>query len=258
MARPRKKVSNERLRAIEERKSRRLNLFIFILVAAVLAEGAYMFLQSSYLDVRGIEVSGYGKTTKERVVRLSGITRKTGFFGVDTDEIARRITAEPWIEKADVAKTWRLKIRIAVRERTPVAVMLVGQDFCLIDRSGMVITTARKNEFGPLPLLTDTPIRAAPRSGSIVKDKSVSNALDCLKGLDKRIIDEADRFSAPSIDGLTINLKSGLVILYGKAELTDQKNYAIDVILNEARKEGREWKYIDVRVPSNPAAMPAA
>jgi hypothetical protein len=46
--------------------------------------------------------------------------------------------------------------------------------------------------------------------------------------------------------------------MYGKTEMTDQKNYAIKVILDQATKEGRTWQYIDVRVPSNPVAKAAA
>ena len=243
---------------MEARANRRLNLFIAILLFAIAAEGLYVFLQSSFLNVRTIEVAGSSKVKKERIIKLSGINRKTGFFRFSNTTVEKHIKSESWIDGVKVDKTWLLNVRISVTERTPVAVLLVGSTYCLIDKQGVVLEAGKQNTFGSLPLIADTPVRAPPKKGGRIRDRSVTNTLDCLKGLDKRIIDEADRLSAPSIDGLTINLRSGLIILYGKAELTDQKNYAIDVILEEARKEGKQWKYIDVRVPSNPAAMPAA
>lgn len=251
-------MSQDRLQAIEERKNRRLNLFIAILLIAILAEAGYILMQSSFFDVRTIEVTGNSRVPRARIIKMSGINRKTGFFRLSEASVEKSIAQEPWIDKVDVDKTRFFNIRITVRERKPVAVLFTGSVYHLLDGNPVVIDVAKQNAFGPIPLIVDSPVKSSPKRGSRIKDKSVRNALDCLKGLDKRIIDEAGTLSAPSIDGLTINLKSGLVIMYGKAELTEQKNYAIDVILEEARKEGKEWKYIDVRVPSNPAAMPVA
>ncbi len=215
-------------------------------------------MQSSFFNIRTIEVIGNSRIPRAKIIKLSEISGKTGFFRFSDTAVERDIAREPWIAKVDVDKTWFFNARISVVERTPVAVLFAAPDYNLLDKDGVVLETARQNKFGPLPLITDSPVRSSKKRGETIENKSVKNVLDCLKGLEKRIIDEAGSFSAPTIDGLTINLKSGLVIMYGKAELTQQKNYAIDVILEEARKEGKQWKYIDVRVPSNPAAMPTA
>ncbi len=257
MAKGRARRPLDRREAIKERSRRRLKLVIFILVLAILGEAGYLLSQSSFVNVQKISVQGNSTVSKKQILKKSRITKKTSYWKFSISSVKERVEQESWIKTATVKRRFPLDLVIIVKERAPVAVIMADNRYYLVDREGVVLDYKKENPLPQLPLIKDVPPVKPKSRGQQLSDKSVRNALSCLRGFSKEIVAETDFISAPSIDGLSLHLKSGLLVLYGKAELTEQKNYAIDVIIEEARKEQGSWQYIDVRVPSNPAAMPA-
>lgn len=221
---------------------------------AIAAEALFILAKSDYLDITRIDISGNKRLTTARVAKLSGLTTKTNIFDWRTADVRRRLLGESWIESATVTRRLPLRVVIKIAERQPAAVIVMGARFYLVDKNRIVIDRKDTNVFPGQAVVSNAPAEDEKEIGERFASPSVRNALEALAGLDKDLAASVGSIAAPSIDGMSFKLKSGPIIMYGKAEMIKQKNYAIKVILTEAANEGKNWQYIDVRVPSNPAA----
>lgn len=250
-------AQENRRRLLEQRRNTRFKILIFILVLAIAAEALYVLSGSRYFHVRAITVYGNRQLTEVRIKKLAGITLKDNFLYINTPFIEKRIKGEPWVSKATVVRTWPLAIKIYVLERRPWAVLAQDGQYLLLDRNAIVIKVLTAAEPG-LPLIKDAPREEGLEPGRPATGVAVINSLAVVDALDSDIRADIGWVSAPTIDGLSIKLNSGPIIMYGKSEMNRQKNYAIKVITTEAGKESKVWQYIDVRAPSNPVAKAAA
>lgn len=251
-------AQEKRRQIVEQRRARQLKAVIAILIVAIAAEALYVASGSQYFNIDKINISGNSRVPKDKIVKLSGLSLKNNIFGVDTGLTEKRIKGEPWVKKASVTRAWPMTVKINITERQPRAVWLSGSTYYLLDMEGAVIAAGLAPPLAGFPLIKETPPENGLETGKTVGGSAVKNALAVIAALDKDILADIGWVSAPTIDGLSIKLNSGPVIMYGKAEMVKQKNYAIKVIGTEADNESRVWQYIDVRVPSNPVAKAAA
>lgn len=240
--------------ALEERRNRRYRVFGIILLIAIIGETGFIFAKSDTFNIRKITIAGESRVPEKKILKLSGLTRKTNIFDFSARNAGRNIATEPWVKSARVTRVFPLDVSVKVAERTPVAVFITGTKYVLIDTDMCAIQIADTNIFTGIPVVKDTPAEDIPEPGERLKSSSAANAVGALKGLDKDTAAMIAVISAPTIDGFSFTLNTGTLIMYGKAEMAQQKNYAIKVILTEAANEGKMWQYIDVRVPANPAA----
>lgn len=249
-------VLKKRQEEKERRRRRRLNLIIALLFLAVLAESVYLASQSKIFNVRHIIVEGNQRVSKERILKLSGISSDSNILKISTRAAEKRIMEEVWLKKVQVTRQFPLDITISVGERQPLAVVSVKGNFLLVDEEGKILRSERSNIFPGFAVIGDLSSLRTVAVGQTIKSPALTNALFCLKRLQDVFPTPIVYVSASSVDGLSFQLSSGLTIFYGRAELVRHKNYAIKVILAESENRGEKLKYIDVRVPSNPAAMP--
>lgn len=251
-------AQEKRQRIVEERRNKWLKAVIFFLILGIAANAAYIASGSRYFNVREIEVSGNRRIATARIIKLSDISTKNNIFSIKTVLAAKRVEGDPWIKQATVSRALPLTIKIHVIERQPLAVWLEDNVYYLLDSEGAVVLSAMSRPAADLPMIKDAPPEGRPGAGERVMGASLRNALAVVTALDKDIKADIGWISAPTIDGLSLKLNSGATILYGKAEMNRQKNYAIQVIQTEGANEDKKWQYIDVRVPSNPVAKAAA
>lgn len=251
-------VQEKRRRIVEERRNKQVKVFIIVLILAILAEAAYIGAGSKYLNIREITVAGNKSVSSEKIVKLSGLTVKDNFLYADMEMARKRVEGDPWIADAKVYRRLPLTVKITVAEREPRAVWLNAGLYYLLDKNGTVMVVAPQHPMMGLPVIKDCPIETGLEPGEKARGAALINALTVAGDLDKEIATDVSMISAPTIDGLAIQLNKGTTIMYGKAEMTKQKNYAIKVILTEGVNEGKAWQYVDVRVPSNPVAKAAA
>lgn len=250
-------AAEKRRLLVEQRRNKQLKFVSALLLIAILAEGLFILAKSDYLDVRRIDIRGNNRVTTARLAKLAGLTTKTNIFDFSAAEITKRLLSEPWIRSATVARKLPLRVIISVTERQPAAVVLMGGRFYLVDKGAAIIEGKDANVYPGQTVIADAPYEDKKEAGEDFAGPSIRNALAALGGLDKDLALAVESMTAPSIDGMSFKLKGGPIVMYGKSEMIRQKNYAIKVILKEAANEGKSWQYIDVRVPSNPAAKAA-
>lgn len=257
MKKAKKGAAEKHRLALEQRRNKRYKIIGAVLLIAIAGESGFIFAKSDTFNIRKITVAGNAKVAEKRVLKLSGLTLKTNVFDFSAGSARRNIETEPWVKNAVVERKLPLNVAIRITERAPAAVLQAGAKFCLVDTDMTAIEVTDVNGFAGVPFVKDIPFEDVTEPGDRFKSSAAANALNVLKGLDKETGAAIIVMSAPSIDGLSFTLNTGTLVMYGKAEMAKQKNYAIKVIMTEAVNEGKKWQYIDVRVPSNPAAKAA-
>jgi cell division protein FtsQ len=86
-----------------------------------------------------IEISGNQNVTRAQVMEIMGGDIGRNVFFVPLDERKKQLEEIPWVESATVMRLLPDRLRIQVKERTPVAFVQMGSKVALIDRGGVVM-----------------------------------------------------------------------------------------------------------------------
>lgn len=103
--------------------------------------------------VQTIEVSGTHRATQEAIVRLSGIERGENIFGLDTAEIAKTVSAHPWVARAKITRRYPRTVQIEVTEHEPAVIVALGHLY-YANRDGEIVKRYTPGEHEELPVVT--------------------------------------------------------------------------------------------------------
>ena len=124
-----------RARRIEVARShgrRRFRRLMALTMVTVLVLGALALSRSPLLDVDSVTVAGADRSGAAAVRTAAGIDRHQAMTSIDLDATRARIDRLPWVQRASVSRHWPGTVRLAVVERTPVAIAGEGSGAVLI------------------------------------------------------------------------------------------------------------------------------
>lgn len=122
---------------------------------AGLGIGIYKGLShSDFFQVTGIKIEGCRRTTKEMILKLSGVDIHTNLLALDPAAVAARIEKNGWVEHARVARDWPNQLMITIRERTPVALINLAGGLYHVDRHGTVFARVQPPDDLDYPVIT--------------------------------------------------------------------------------------------------------
>jgi len=211
--------------------------FFGVLVIAILAGVAWVFLGSSLLVVRHVRVTGNRLVPTAQVLGAARIRTGQPLASLDTTAVARRIEQIGPVLSATVSRSWPDAVVITVRERTPVlAVAMTSGRYELVDRYGVVVRDARRRP--PDLMLLSSPPAVLRDSGA------VRAAAQVLQHVPSPVRRRMVSVSATSAGTVTLHLTSGVTVLWGGPGQSAQKAAELTVLL---RKHAR---YYDVSDPA--------
>lgn len=126
----------------------RFAAFALVVAAAVAASyAAFRFATTSPVfrvpGAEAIEVAEAANVPPEAVRDRFADDLGGSVFGVPLEERRRALEEIPWVEAATVQRLLPNRLRVHLRERTPVAFLRQGPALALIDRYGMVLTPSQ-------------------------------------------------------------------------------------------------------------------
>jgi cell division protein FtsQ len=83
-------------------------------------------LRPEVLAVRNVAVVGASRAPAAEIVKALGLAAGTPVLSIDAPELVRRVESHPWVARARVTLLRPGRILVAVEERQPVAVALLG------------------------------------------------------------------------------------------------------------------------------------
>ncbi len=122
------------------------------LTAAATAAPAFFF-ENSYFFVREIQVRGGEKVGGDEIVAMAGLRHGMNIWKIDPGGIEKKVAKHPWVRRVLVRRDFPRRIVIEVEERTPKAIVALGQLY-YVDADGVVFKEVGAGENVNFPLLT--------------------------------------------------------------------------------------------------------
>ena len=219
---------------------RRVRLLLaLVLVLAVLAGGGWLVLSSPYVTAEGVEVTGLRTVAQSRVDRVAQVPTGTPLARVDLDAVRARVESIEAVRRAEVSRSWPHTVRIAVTERTPVAVIDQGEGLRALDSEGVLFGSYRSRPRG-LPL-----VRTEPDT----EGEALVEGARVIAALPASIARRVDRIEVTSVDEIQLVLANGRTVVWGSAQDSADKAQVLAVLLPRV---GSQVRQIDVSVPGRP------
>jgi cell division protein FtsQ len=204
--------------------------------------GAGGLILSPLLDVDGVTITGAGPRVQQ-VRAVAEVTRGEAILLVDTDDVAERIEALPWVARAEVARELPGTVSIRVTSRAPVAVVpRTDGTFGVVDPTGTVVSVEATAPEGLTALVSDTPDAEPGARIEPLASARVASELGPLAGRVARVMVEDGQAALLMTGGPEIRL--------GRLDRLHEKVRAADALLTSLA--GAPVTYVDVSVPSAP------
>ncbi|WP_430779871.1 cell division protein FtsQ/DivIB [Actinoplanes sp. G11-F43] len=220
-------------------RQRRLRAAMPWLIGAgvLLAVGGltWMVYGTAVLGVREVRVVGTEILTADQVRGAAAVPPKLPLARVDLSGVGARVRGLPAVDHVVVSRSWPSAVVIEVVERTPVAVVPVGEQFLLLDGEGVGFRTVATPPAG-LPLA-----RLSTPGGA---DANTVSALTVLAALSDELRDQLVAISVESAVKINLELRKGRTVIWGDDTESERKSMVATALLRQTGDE------IDVSAPS--------
>jgi cell division protein FtsQ len=166
------KSGNENMQSRENGRVRRKKSTIFLfLLLLVLVFGLTSLanLWKGELRAERVQVRGTRILTEKEVAALASVSFGMPLYDVDLSQVRSRLLSNPFIREAVVSHDLPSTIKIAVEERSPVA-LLGGLEPYYLSEDGYVLPPVTSKEVFDLPVITglaqQKPVKAGMKIGS--------------------------------------------------------------------------------------------
>jgi cell division protein FtsQ len=213
-------------------------LLVLVLVLSLVAVGIYAVWFSTWLAVEKIEVSGAQTVEASDIRARSGIDIGEPLVRVDLATAERRIGALAVVRSVTVTRQWPHGILVSVEERTPIAVVEIGDRLRGMDADGVVFRDYKTAPPGLPRVVTTTGITSA----------ALKEAAEVISALPQALTLMVDHVQVASVDQISLLLKDGREVIWGSADESDTKAEVLAPLLATV-----DAQVYDVSVPSKPA-----
>lgn len=213
-----------------------LGLLAAATVLGVLFIYAYStILSTPYFSIREISVRGVKELTEKDVLAEAKIRMRSNILSVNTDAVAKRISANPWIKSVYVGRELPDRLVLEVQERTPIALVKQAGALYLMDVDGFVFKKLSTADEVDLAILSGVDVRA--KSPSML----VGEALKLLERLSTEnhhtFLGEVSEIHVDEVFGLSILTDKGLHLKLGRENFAGKLNQ-LHVVLADLEKRG--------------------
>ena len=196
-----------------------------------------------------IEISGLGNVSRAQVMEVMGGDIGRNIFFVPLEQRQKQLEQIPWVESASVMRFVPNRLKIEIRERTPVAFARVGARIYLIDAAGILMdlsTTGKKKYSFPVILGMNPGEPLSTRGPRMKIYNDVINQLDSSGGHYSQDLSEVD-LSDPEDVKVVVSQPQGEVLVHlGSSDYLDR--YKIFVAhVQEWRQQFARLESVDLR-----------
>ncbi len=152
-------------------------LFGLLFLLAVVSLFLGYVAQSSTFKVDRVLFEGVRALSEADVRAAAGITTEDNIVLLDTNAIARRVEALPYVKRCEVRRMYPDKVLLQIVEREPIASVMVSNHLYEIDRENVVLRELSPYGVHTGPLITSLPEIIALEPGVHIQNEALSAAL---------------------------------------------------------------------------------
>ncbi len=207
-----------------------------VLTVALVGLGIYALYFSSWLRAEGTEVVGNDLLSEKQLLTAADVPTGGPLVRVDLERIEKRVKSLAAVKKVDVSRKWPHDVRIEVVERTPIAVLDLGERVVALDADGTSFPApARAREGLPRIKVGNGADKDALREGAAV-----------VAALDPEVARLVDHVEVRTIDEILLVLRDDRRVRWGSADQSEDK---AAVLLQLLKRKATTY---DVSVPGAP------
>jgi cell division septal protein FtsQ len=249
------RIAARRATVREDRRRARLSRTRWGLVAALAVLALVLVERSSLVALAEVQVAGTQRLEPDEVRTASGLELGTSTLRLQLGQAAARVEqALPLVRTAEASRVDPLTVALVVEEREPALVVVGEGERRFVDRDGVLIDeVGPEEEPGPdLPVI-ELPGPPPPVGDTAADDPTLANAVAVWRGLSGSLRAEVVRYRAAGPDELTLELRSGVDVRFGRAVRVDEKVRALGAVLADVGDV--PVAVIDVRAPGAPVVV---
>ncbi len=235
------------LAALWRRRVGRIALLALLIALPLLAAGWLALRDSPLASVERVTVSGLrGPQAGAIETALVDAAHHMSTLGVSTGTLQAAVAPFHLVRELRASPSFPHGLHITVVEQLPVAVLVAGATRTAVAADGVVLGPGLLS--GSLPTVGAA---ADPEPGQRVGGASQLAALRVLGAAPAAIVTRVSTvFEGPR--GLTAAMRNGLLVYFGDASMPHAKWLSLASVLANPSSAGAS--YVDVRLPSHPAA----
>lgn len=216
-------------------------LILSVLLAGFFVYGYSWVVSHPYFQVKEISVRGVKELTDKDILTLAEVKPAQNLLAVSTGAVMRRVSKNPWVREVHVGRELPDKLVLEVRERTPLALLRLSNDFYLVDVEGFVFKKLSGADAVDLPIITGVSQKDEVRSPMFL------NALNLLKALSHApsytYLGAISEMSIDPIFGISIITEKGLYLKLG-TEQWEKKIGRLKIVLDDLEKRGMKTAFL--------------
>jgi len=230
-------------------RRRRLRIALLALLAALpLLGGGWLWLRSSpFVAVQRVHITGVSGPDAGAVeAALAQAARHMSTLDVSAGALRAAVAPLRVVSAVRVVPSFPHGLRIEVTEQLPVASLTAGGVRTAVAADGVVLGPALLS--GSLPSISGSVV---PVAGRRVSGASLLGDLTVLGAAPALLAKYVERVFTGA-KGLTVAMRDGLLAYFGDDALAHAKWLSLARVLADSSSAGAS--YVDVRLPSHPAA----
>ena len=252
--RAQKRVPARRSALPKKTATRILWATLAIILAAIFAFGAmelYRHAQSSSRfelnSSDDIELAGLTNVNRAQVMEVMGGDIGRNVFFIPLDERQKQLQQIPWVESASVMRFAPDRIKIQIKERTPVAFAQIGSKVMLADAGGVLMDLSAKKKYSfPVILGMGSNQPLSTRSEQMKIYNRLVRELDSSGGHYSQELSEVDLSDPEDVKVLTNDSDGEVLVHLGSSNYLDR--YKVYVAhLREWRQRFPALDSVDLR-----------
>lgn len=223
--------------------------FLVLVLFALAAFAAYFFVTWPALRPHAIVVDGNHVVRKETILAAARVDSQTNAWLQNTNAMARRVEAIPYIATAFVHRSPPATIAIVVTERVPFAQLVTSGGTVVVDHDLRALAPADAS-FDALPafITKELPL---PRLGTTLDQRDLVALRDDEEALAKAHL-AVSTLEHDKYGDLVVMLHNGIRVLFGDESDLSKKIPLVDPILAQVGRAGRPIAAIDLRALKTP------
>lgn len=217
--------------------------------------GAAAFPASGVFDLREVTVAGNAAVPTDEILRRAAVGPGVGVFRVNAQAIRERLLEDPRIEDADVTLAFPHRLRLVVRERTPVAALGAGEGYVLLSADGVAIAPSAGP--GALPVIAVDRLDPAGISvGTVLPSADARLAARVVGTLPQPLRDRVAGVDVDRAGEVVLVLRDRVLVRLGDRRGIAERVEMLPQVLDAITARGLRVESVDLRFPGNVVVRP--
>ena len=243
------------------RRPAKRGLYTLIAVLVMLTVAA-IFVRDQVFKIRDVEIRSVQNISQEEVMRLSGITANTSYFGLNEEKIRAGIESNRYLRFESMEKVWPNGVILNIQERQPCINVLNAGIQYVVASDGMVLEAyaSLRLDNGCIKT-TGLNIRDIRVGSQVVcyNSEQLDAMLNIVAELDAQgCMNEIAEMNLSMLDSIYLVTTDSYVANIGDAQQLRPMIGTVRAVVTELRNRGLKGGMIEATVPGEASYRPVS